>query len=73
MRSDARNRKCILRYGDGDGRSNFNPFELQFWEWSLRGNAAGFIRTSGQLGSCTGSVHLIAWRRSCRVRALRHF
>jgi hypothetical protein len=71
--SGALNHKRARQYGHRDSRSNLNPFELQFWEWGLRRNAAGFIRTSGQLRSCTGSVHLIAWRRDCRLRALCHF
>ena len=33
----------VVEDGDGEPRLYRNPFELQFWEWSLRGNAAGFI------------------------------
>ena len=36
------------------------PVELQFWEWGLRGNTAGLIRTFEGLDSRIGGMQLIA-------------
>jgi|HubBroStandDraft_4_1064222.scaffolds.fasta_scaffold171119_2 hypothetical protein len=72
MRSGAQHGNRVRGHGDRDSWSNASRWELQFREWSLRGDATGRIRTLEELRCRTAGVHLIAWRLDGFLGALRH-